>query len=272
MVKEVIKYPTPHSVKYATDVRLFDEELFSLIDDLKDTIKENNLDGLAAFQIGGYYNVIVVKDENGEFLELINPRLISHSGKITTVEKTAYFDEFSAEVTRFDNITVVYQDRNAEDRSLKANGDLAVLIQRKIDYTFGSTFLHKLSKDEREKFEEKLKYGVDVGTADYCPTTFHRDKILKVINIVMIGMVFSFLSSLFIDSASTISTIWKYQLYASYGVLALSLLYFFYAQYEGKKYISCSSCQIGNIIGTTFIVLIKLSVIMLVSYILIKPT
>lgn len=85
MIREIITYPTPPSVQYATDVRTFNEELFSLIEDMKDTIEANSLDGLAAFQIGSYYNVVVIKKEDGTFLELINPRLISNSGRVTTV-------------------------------------------------------------------------------------------------------------------------------------------------------------------------------------------
>ena len=57
MVKQITTYPTPPSVEYATDVRIFDESLFSLIDDLKDTINENKLDGLAAYQIGNFLNI-----------------------------------------------------------------------------------------------------------------------------------------------------------------------------------------------------------------------
>jgi len=156
MVQELIQYPATFSVAYATDVRSFNEELFALIADLKDTINENNLEGLAAFQIGNYYNVVVVKDENGAFLEMINPRLIAYNGKRVTREKTAYYPDIEAEVARYDEITVVYQDRNSKEHSLKASGDFSTLIQRKIDYTFGATFIHKMSKKERERFEKTI--------------------------------------------------------------------------------------------------------------------
>jgi len=97
MIKELVKYPTPLSLEYGIDVRTFDEKLFSLIDDLKDTINENNLDGLSAFQIGNYFNVIVVKD-NDNFIELINPRVISQNSTIVTKESTTYFFGKEAEV------------------------------------------------------------------------------------------------------------------------------------------------------------------------------
>ena len=271
MVKEIIKYPTPLSVQYGIDVRIFDEELFSLIDDLKDTINENNLEGLSAFQVGSYFNVIVVKDKNGEFLELINPRMISHKNKITTTETTTYYGDLSAEVSRYKDISIIYQDREAKNSSLSVSDDLAILIQRKLDYTFGATFLQKLAPEQRDVFEAKLQYGANIGVSDYCPTTFQRDKILKVINVGMILMFLAFIASFFISEVEELKTIWEYQLYASYGVLALNVIYFFYAQHEGKKYTSCTSCQIGNIIGTASIVMIKLTLIMVLSYFFINP-
>ncbi len=266
MVKEIVKYPTPLSVEYATDVRVFDDTLFSLIDDLKDTMNENNLDGLSAFQIGNYYNVIVVRDEDGTLIEMMNPRLISHSGRVTTEESTAYYPNHTASIERYENISVVYQDREGKDKSLQATGSMAIVIQRKIDYTFGATFIHKMSKEVKENFEKRLEYGADVGIDDYCPTTFKRDKIITAMNIVLAAMALGVIASFFIENAATLSMIWQGLIYSSLGVVALDIAYFFYAQYEGKKYVSCGSCQIGNIVGTALIILFKLTLIMLFAY------
>jgi len=271
MVRDIVTYPTPPSVEYGTDVRVFNDEIASIIQDLKDTIEENSLEALAAFQIAKMYNVIVVKKEDGTFLELINPRIISSSGKTTTVEKTAYFPGLSASVERYTNISVIYEDRDMKQQVLKLSGDEAVLLQRKIDYTFGSSFINKLSEDEKKSFEKKLEFGSDIAISESCPTTFKRDYLLKSINLVMIGMVLLFIASLFIEMEETLSDIWNYQLYLSYLSLGLSIVYFFYAQYEGKQFTSCTSCQIGNIIGTTVIVLIKLTIIMLLSYFFVNP-
>ncbi len=272
MIKEIIKYPTPLSIEFGVNVRLFNEELFTLIDDLKDTINENNLQALSAFEIGDYHNVILIKNGDGSFLELINPSLITHSGKVTTQEQTAYYGELTAEVTRFEKVSLVYQDREAKNCSLQAEGDLAIVLQRKLDYLFGATFIQKLSKDEREKFELKLEYGTNIGIKDYCPTTFFRDKILKAINFLMLLMLGIALSSLFIEEKSILESMWEYQSYGFLVVFFLNIFYFFYAQYEGKKYISCTSCQIGNIIGTLFISLIKLTLLYIASYILIPSS
>jgi peptide deformylase len=278
MVRDIITYPTPPSVEYGTDVRVFNEEISSIIQDLKDTIEENSLEALAAFQIAEMYNIIVIKKEDMSFehgddgyLELINPRIIRSSDKITTVEKTAYFPGLSANVQRHKNISIIYEDRNFKQHSLQVSGDEAILLQRKIDYTFGSSFINKLSKDEKSLFEKKLEFGSDIAISESCPTTFKRDYILKAINVIMIAMALLVVVSLFISAQNSLESMWSYQLYASYAVLGLAVVYFFYAQYEGKQFTSCTSCQIGNIIGTTVITLIKLTLIMVISYFLVNP-
>ena len=261
MIKQITKYPAPLSLEYGTDVRVFDEKLFSLLDDLKDTIKENNLKALSAYQIGSYFNAIVFKDENGEIVEMVNPIQISHSGESIEEESTYYYGDITAQVKRFENISIVYEDREGNSKSLKFSGAMARVLQRKLDYLFGSTLIDRLSSKEREKFESKLEFGTDIGKDNYCPTTFKRDTLLKVINILMIVMLLVAAISFFTDTS-----IWQYQLYASFGILALQISYFFYAQYEGKQYSSCVSCSIGNIIGTTVISMVRLSGVMLLSY------
>lgn len=265
MVKKIITYPTPPSVEYGTDVRLFNEEIFSLLEDMKDTIEANSLDGLAAFQIGSYYNIVVVKKDDGSFLELINPRLINSSGKVTTTEKTAYFPGLSANVSRYETISLIYQDRKGAQHSMKAEGDLSILLQRKIDYTFGSSFINKLDKDEKKLFEKKLEFGSDIAISESCPTTFKRDYIVKAINVIMFSMLILLIGSFFVEQ-DTADSIWQYQVNLSFLAVGLNIIYFFYAQYEGKKFTSCTSCQIGNIIGTAVISLIKVGILMLLSY------
>ncbi len=261
MVQEIITYPRPLSLEYGTDVRIYDAKLFALLEDLKDTIKANNLQALSAYQIGSYFNVIVFRNEAGEFIEMVNPVQISHSGESIEEETTFYYGNRSAKVKRFTDISVIYEDRKGKNHSLKLSNDAARIIQRKLDYLFGSTFLDRLSKDEKEKFEAKLSLGADVGKENYCPTTFVRDKIIKAINLLLLAMVLLFFVSFMVDAS-----LWQYQLYSSFIVLFLQIVYFFYAQYEGKKYSSCVSCSIGNIIGTTFISFIRLSLVMIPSY------
>ncbi len=265
MIREIVTYPQPLSLEYGIDVRVFDEKLHTLLDDLKETIEANNLEGLAAFQVGEYFNVVVVKDENGAFLELINPRIIRHEDKSEEEESTAYFPGLNAKVPRYNTISLVYQDRFGNDKTLQVSGKLARVIQRKIDYTFGGTFLTKLSKEERERFEKKLTSGIDVAVGGVCPTTFVRDKFMFAANILTAIMIVVLIVSFFVD-AEVEKKLWSFQLYSSFGVVGLNIAYFMYGLYEGQKYKQCTSCQVGNFIGSVFISLTKLTFIMLLSY------
>jgi hypothetical protein len=54
---------------------------------------------------------------------------------------------------------------------------------------------------------------------------------------------------LFNFSKETISTLYTVDKFLLPAIFVLMIGFFFYAQYEAKKYSQCSSCQIGNNIG-----------------------
>ena len=250
MVKNIIKYPEKTKLEFNAPVRFFNDEIKNLIIDLKDTIEANELKGLSGYQINNPYSVVVIKQINGNFIEFINPRIIKASGKITTTEKTTYFNDIEAKITRDKNITIMYEDIKGNPCYFEASDEEAVLIQRKIDYTFGANFFQRLSAEQKETLEQILSSGKNTLINDSCPTSFKRDKILKVVNI---SIFVTLLLSIF-DILET------YLIYSFFSIFALIVTYFFYAQYENKSFSGCSSCQLGNIIGTTFFHLLKLGV------------
>ncbi len=266
MIREIITYPAQTGVEYAPDIRVFDDELYSFIDDLKETAEANSLEGLAGAQVGSYYNVVVVK-HGDDFLELINPRVLKKKGSVRITESSSYFPNISVDLDRYESISLVYEDRYGEQHSLVADGEFSILLQRKIDYLFGANFLTKLKGDEKEKFEALL-----MSNGVSCPTTprsFSRDYFVKAANYIMIAMLFLLAFSLFINEEVRISDIWSYQLYLSYVVLGINAAYLFYSYYENKKYSICTNCFNMSIYGVVAIGLVRLSLLMLLSYFLI---
>ena len=75
------------------------------------------------------------------------------------------------------------------------------------------------------------------------------------------GLIISFFA---IDQTKETLTIMENGLMLA--ILALMNAYFFYAQYEGKQYKHCTSCQIGNIVGTVTILSFKLLLLFLANY------
>ena len=266
MIREIITYPNQTGVEYAPDIRVFDEELYSFIDDLKETAEANSLEGLAGAQVGSYYNVVVVK-QGEKFLELINPRVLKKKGKVRSSESSSYFPSTSVEIERYERITLVYEDRNGEQHSLQADGAFSILLQRKIDYLFGANFLTKLKGEEREKFQTLLMSN---GVA--CPVTprsFSRDYFIKIANYVMIAMLLLLGYSLFVEDSVKLVSLWQYQLYLSFVVVGIDAAYLLYSYYENKKYSICTNCFNMSIYGMVAIGLFRLSILMIVSYFLI---
>lgn len=265
MIKEIIQYPTVESLEFGGTVRHFDETLLQTIQDLKDTITENNLKALSAFQIGSHLSVFVIKQDNGEFLEIINPIIITREGTVTPIETTAYFPGLSAKTKRYEKIKLMYEDRTGKQQFLTAEGNLSILIQRKTDYLLGSNFRIRLDKEEQKLFGAKLEYGTDVFNNNDCPTTFKRDTILAIIRYGLYLGILGIVVSFFLGSEETTSL----KVYANYliaSLLVLIVVYFFYAQYEGKQYTNCSSCQLGNIAGTALIQSTKIFLLFLANY------
>ena len=266
MIKDISQYPQATSPQTAAPVRKIDEEILTIVQNLKDTIDANSLDALSAYQIGSPYSIIVIKQDDGSFLELLNPLLVSMSGEQITQENTAYFPNMSAKVKRADNVSIMYEDMDMKEHNLKASGAFSVLLQRKIDYTYGATFLSKLDKAEKQLFENKLEFGVEAALVGACPTKYKRDYIAKLIDYLTILMLIVIGAS-FIVSDET--PLFRYQIYIASSTVALNIFYFFYAQYESKKYGSCTNCQIGDILGTMGILLLRVVGVLVLSYFII---
>jgi len=143
VIQPITTYPTQTGFGFGGTVRHFDETLTQLLNDLKDSCEANHLEGLSAFQIGSPLTVMVIKKE-GEFLEIMNPAIFHKEGTISSTESTAYFPNLTAEVTRAKSIKLMYENSKGEQQFLTAHDELAILIQRKVDYLMGSSFLMRL--------------------------------------------------------------------------------------------------------------------------------
>jgi len=265
MIKEIITYPTVESLEFGGVVRHFDKTLLQTIQDLKDTITANNLEALSAFQIGSPLAVFVIRQDDGTFLEIINPVIITREGVVHPIETTAYFPGLSATTKRYEKIKITYEDATGKQQFLEAQGKLAIQIQRKSDYLLGANFRIRMSKEEQKLFDAKLEYGTDAFKNNGCPTTFKRDSILRIIKYGLYVGALGILLSFFL-SQNHVATLKIYEEYLSITLLGMLIIYFFYAQYEGKQYTNCTSCQLGNIVGTTAIQGSKILLLFMASY------
>ena len=258
MVQQLLKYPDPRIRLISGNVRFFNETLHDIIEDMTDTMKANGLDALSAIQIGIQYNVIVLK-EGEAYVPYINARFLKEQGKAAAVERSTYYD-FTAEVERYTSLTVVYEDVRGGMHSRDVEGALARTFQHQLDYAFGSTFVDRVPKAVRQQMDAYLGQGLVKDSRApgekslSCPTVFVRDYIKRAYRYLMGALLATFLVPFF-ASDPTAATVAKIDTAALPLILLLIVAYFFYAEYEAKKYKQCTSCQTGNIIGTVLIAL-----------------
>lgn len=271
MIKKLVQYPDERIKITSADVRSFDNELLTLIENMKDTMAANELSELAAIQIAVAATVVIIK-EGDDLLELINPRIIATTGMQESVESTNYLPNVTATLNRYDGIKLIYQDREGKQRSMDISGELSIRIQRKIDYTFGGTFVDKLPKKEQRRVEKELEYGIVEGSGGTCPTISYRQHFLNAIKLLLAVTFLSVLASLFVSERSTLSLLYSAELWMT-GINVLLLAgYALYAQYETSKLSSCTSCQTANTYGNVLFLGLALFIVWLLSYFVVNPS
>lgn len=129
-------------------VENFDEGLWTLLDDMKDTVKKEQGAGLAAPQVGILRRVVVVDVEEGYF-EFVNPRILSQKGEQTGWEGCLSVRGKRGLVSRPMKLKLAYQDRNGDELTLQAKGFFARAICHELDHLDGVLYIDKATFVER---------------------------------------------------------------------------------------------------------------------------
>ena len=271
MVKELITYPDERINIASVDVRKFDDELFTLIDDLKDTIEAHDAQGLAAIQMAITLSVVVVKDEKGNWIEFINPRVLRVEGKTTSTETSLYLPNIEEEIPRYEKISFIYQDRTGEQHSMKAEGEFGFLLQRKFDYTFGGTFANKLDKKSRKRVEQKLSIGGEQAEFNATSKISKREYFKSMIEKLLFFEALFLLSPLFDIEKETLASLYTYSIFATSTSLVLIVAYVIYAKYEASRVISCTGCQVISFTAVAVKYFLITTLLFAGSYFLVNP-
>lgn len=131
--------------KKSKPVKEFDENLSELLDDMKETMHQNQGMGLAAVQVGVLKRVIIV-EANNMFLELVNPEIIGQKGNDTDREGCLSVGTFNGYVKRPMQITVKAQDRFGYEFTITGEKYLARVLCHEIDHLNGVLFTDKMLK------------------------------------------------------------------------------------------------------------------------------
>jgi len=252
MVQPLKYYPDESININAGPMRGFGESYQQMVEDIVDTMKEHNLKGLSAIQIGYPYQVMVIKEDE-IYVPYANARIITQTEPFDSKEESVYFKNHPITVKRYQNLSIVYEDKKGEMKTKKVDEkEEAALFQRKLDYLFNGTLLDRLLPQQRDQAIKALAgKGVmpDISTDAFCPPFSKKEYFVSVADKLLFFMFISLLLPLFGISEETLSSWYTYDKFALPLVILIMIGFFFYADYEAKKFKQCTSCQVGNNIG-----------------------
>lgn len=143
-LREIVKYGDDILRKKCRPVTEFNQKLWTLLDDMKETLEEAKGAGLAAPQVGMLRRVCIINvhDEHGN-IELINPEIISVDGVQVGGEGCLSLPGEWHEVKRPMRVTVKAQDRNGNEFTITGEGLLARALCHETDHLDGVLFIDK---------------------------------------------------------------------------------------------------------------------------------
>lgn len=148
-IRNIVKVGDDLLRKKSKPVHDFDENLWELLDDMKETMYKNNGMGLAAVQVGVLKRVIII-EANNMFMELINPEIISERGSDIEKEGCLSVGTNYEYVKRPMQVTVKAQDRLGYDFTITGEKYLARVLCHEIDHLDGILFIDKVEKGYKE--------------------------------------------------------------------------------------------------------------------------
>ena len=144
--------------KVSRPVEKFDERLWTLLDDMADTMYDADGVGIAGVQVGVLRRVFVVDIGEG-LTEFINPAITARSGEQDGMEGCLSSPGEYGLVVRPEKVTIEAFDRNGKPFTMDAEGFLARAICHENDHLDGRIFKdithHMLSEEELRRMDEE---------------------------------------------------------------------------------------------------------------------
>ncbi|WP_438865100.1 peptide deformylase [Neptunicella sp.] len=158
-ILEVLRFPDERLRTVAKPVTEVDSQIKNLVNDMFDTMYDENGIGLAATQVNSHVRVVVmnVSEEQDQPLVFINPEITDREGSTISEEGCLSVPGNYAKVERAEKVSVTALDKDGKEFSLEADGLLAICIQHELDHLQGKLFVDYLSPLKRQRIRKKLE-------------------------------------------------------------------------------------------------------------------
>jgi peptide deformylase len=156
---KILTFPDPRLRKVAIPVTKFDKSLEKLTSDMLEIMYIQEGIGLAATQVDIHERIIVldVSEDRNEPKIFINPefKILNNKSLLSFAEGCLSVPGVTEEITRPDNISLIWQDVKGEKYKAKPSGLLTVCIQHEIDHLEGKLMVDYLSPLKRDRIRKK---------------------------------------------------------------------------------------------------------------------
>ena len=145
MIREIVQVGDEVLRTKCEPVTVLDKNLWTLLDDMKETLRKEEGAGLAAPQVGVPVRAVLVDVEEG-FFEFINPVFVWQKGEQSGAEGCLSVRGKAGNVTRPSKVKIIFQDRKGEKYSLVARGFFARAVCHECDHLDGVLYTDKATE------------------------------------------------------------------------------------------------------------------------------
>ncbi|MBE4151293.1 peptide deformylase [Vibrio parahaemolyticus] len=157
-VLQVLTFPDDRLRTVAKPVDAVTPEIQKIVDDMIETMYDEEGIGLAATQVDIHKRIVVIdiSETRDEPMVLINPEILEKRGEDGIEEGCLSVPGARALVPRAAEVTVKALDRDGKEFTFEADDLLAICIQHELDHLQGKLFVDYLSPLKRKRIQDKL--------------------------------------------------------------------------------------------------------------------
>ncbi|ELV8626230.1 peptide deformylase [Vibrio cidicii] len=157
-VLQVLTFPDDRLRTVAKPVETVTPEIQKIVDDMIETMYDEEGIGLAATQVDIHQRIVVIdiSENRDQPMVLINPEILEKRGEDGIEEGCLSVPGARALVPRAAEVTVKALDRDGNPFTLEADDLLAICIQHELDHLQGKLFVDYLSPLKRKRIQDKL--------------------------------------------------------------------------------------------------------------------
>ena len=137
---KIVKFGDPMLRKVSRPVDQITPRILTLLDDVVETMRDAGGCGLAAVQVGVLRRIAVIEVEEGEVIELINPKIIAFAGEQTEQEGCLSNPGEYGLTKRPKAVTVRATDRHGNEFEVSGSDLLARAICHECDHLDGKLY------------------------------------------------------------------------------------------------------------------------------------